>query len=76
MKKFYGFKREVSTRNRKCSECYKKLPEGTEILASRSPKSRALLKAVCSEDCRLEFEAHLFEMLAEDREKRKSWCPG
>ncbi len=67
--RYYGFKREISGRSRKCSECGKRIAAGDNYLTSRWP-SESLIKAVCSEDCRLEFEAELFLRLAEARQLR------
>ena len=65
--RYYGFKLETNPRRRRCSECRKWIFAGNDMLASRRP-SGSLIKAVCSEDCRLEFEAEFFETLAERRE--------
>ena len=67
MNQFYAFHTETNTRRRRCSECRKWIFADNDMLASRRRPSGSLIKVVCSEDCRLEFEDRLFQALADRR---------
>lgn len=55
----------VAMKAAKCSECGRQIPAGTrELVSIRKGKVQ---KRVCSEDCRLEFDARFWEQRADDR---------
>lgn len=65
-----NFVQQPAPRDTKCSECGRPIVKGTECLASiRDGKVR---KRVCSEDCRLEFDARIWQTIAAKNTKRRS----
>ena len=66
------FTKMTSVVRRRCSECGKGIPAGGDMLAS--VKKGKVKKVVCSEECRLEFDARVwwqeFDDLNEKRRKQ------
>jgi hypothetical protein len=48
-----------------CSECGRLMPKGSVVLVSM--RKGKVMKKVCSEDCRLEFDARFWDQVAMDR---------
>lgn len=51
---------------RRCSECGRKIFKGETMLAAKT-KDGTILKYVCSEDCRLEFDNRFWQERARRR---------
>jgi len=67
---YIPFQSEKVHYERKCSECRKVIPGGTVSFASRiGPK---VLKVVCSEDCRLDFDQRYWENIADAHDKTQN----
>ena len=56
----------VCAGTRNCSECHKKIFKGKKLLAAKT-KDGTILKYVCSEDCRLEFDNRFWQERARRR---------
>jgi hypothetical protein len=63
------FVSEVRDSKSACSECGRCIPKGTSALVSR--KGGKVRKIVCSEDCRLEFDARFWAHAARVNAKRR-----
>ena len=59
------FIKQTSSRTTICSECLRKIPAGVEALVSI--KKGKVRKRVCSEDCRLTFDANFWYAVARER---------
>jgi len=59
----------TSVVRRRCSECGVGIPAGGDMLAS--VKKGKVKKAVCSEECRQEFDARVWQEFADLNEKRR-----
>jgi hypothetical protein len=64
------FTKMTSVIRRLCSECGHVIPVGGDMLAS--VKGGKIKKAVCSEECRLEFDARVWQEIADINEKRRA----
>lgn len=60
-----------ATRKGRCSECGMRIMAGQPILHSRSKKDGKVRKTVCSEKCRLDFDARIWQEIADRNEKRR-----
>jgi hypothetical protein len=56
------FESVTNDRPRYCSECDKRVLKGERILVSR--RNGKAMKYVCSENCRLEFDARIWDEIA------------
>ena len=63
------FTKMTSVVRRRCSECGKDIPAGGDMLAS--VKKGKVKKVVCSEECRLEFDARVWQEFADLNEKKR-----
>lgn len=71
------FVESVTDYVRRCSECGEKIPKGNPALASI--KNGKVRKVVCSENCRLEFDARFWEnraLLRARKLKRLTFAQG
>jgi hypothetical protein len=59
----------TSTVRRRCSECGAGIPAGSDMLAS--VKYGKVRKVVCSENCRLEFDARVWQEFAERNQRNR-----
>ena len=64
-----NFVTQPAPRKMKCSECGHPIAQGQETLASVSDGK--VRKRVCSEDCRLEFDARIWQTIARKNTKRQ-----
>lgn len=65
---YFKFEPEVLTYMRRCSECGKEMPKGSEALVSR--KHGKVKKIVCSEECRVNFDDAIWQHYAAERNRR------
>lgn len=61
------FVEQTAPRLTYCSECARKIPAGEVALVSL--KYGKVQKRVCSEDCRLEFDARFWDEIADEHER-------
>jgi hypothetical protein len=59
----------IAARKGRCSECGGRIMVGQPIL--RSWKNGKTKKIVCSEKCRLDFDARVWQAIADKNEKRR-----
>ena len=66
-----NFVEEMAVYSCNCSECLNKISKGSTRLVSR--RNGRVMKVVCSEECRQDFEARFLDEVANNHERSPRW---